>query len=136
MSTRQDTIEDRLANVEEKLSSLQDQLDILPDVVAARIQAQVNKTEIQDWSTNSFISARENRSEEKFPASRICSKFAANQKCSSYLFMAQFSASVKFWQDTIVNYCSKLGKNLFYGEFDLKFRHRISGTYFNNLDFP
>lgn len=48
MSTRQDTIEDRLANVEEKLSSLQDQLDILPDVVAARIQAQVNKTEIQD----------------------------------------------------------------------------------------
>lgn len=43
MSTRQDTIEDRLANVEEKLSSLQDQLDILPDVVAARIQAQVVK---------------------------------------------------------------------------------------------
>lgn len=44
MSTRQDTIEDRLANVEEKLSSLQDQLDILPDVVAARIQAQVIQT--------------------------------------------------------------------------------------------
>ncbi|XP_060536915.1 small conductance calcium-activated potassium channel protein isoform X3 [Cylas formicarius] len=45
MSTRQDTLEDRLTNVEEKLSALQEQLDLLPDLIAARIQTQQEKIE-------------------------------------------------------------------------------------------
>lgn len=42
MSTRQDTLEDRLATVEDKLATLQEQLDLLPDLIASRIQAQVS----------------------------------------------------------------------------------------------
>lgn len=43
MSTRQDTLEDRLATVEDKLVTLQEQIDLLPDLIATRIQAQVNQ---------------------------------------------------------------------------------------------
>ncbi|XP_019765292.1 small conductance calcium-activated potassium channel protein isoform X3 [Dendroctonus ponderosae] len=45
MSTRQDTLEDRLTNVEEKLTALHDQLDLLPDLIASRIQTQQEKIE-------------------------------------------------------------------------------------------
>ncbi|XP_030756175.1 small conductance calcium-activated potassium channel protein isoform X1 [Sitophilus oryzae] len=45
MSTRQDTLEDRLTNMEEKLSALQEQLDLLPDLIASRIQTQQEKIE-------------------------------------------------------------------------------------------
>ncbi|CAG9759974.1 unnamed protein product [Ceutorhynchus assimilis] len=45
MSTRQDTFEDRLTNVEEKLTALQEQLDLLPDLIASRIQTQQEKIE-------------------------------------------------------------------------------------------
>ncbi|XP_031335963.1 small conductance calcium-activated potassium channel protein isoform X1 [Photinus pyralis] len=45
MSTRQDTLEDRLATVEDKLVTLQEQLDLLPDLIATRIQAQAEKME-------------------------------------------------------------------------------------------
>ncbi|XP_059060471.1 small conductance calcium-activated potassium channel protein isoform X1 [Achroia grisella] len=38
MSTRQDTIEERLTSLEEKLSSLQEQVNTLPDVVARCLQ--------------------------------------------------------------------------------------------------
>lgn len=41
MSTRQDTLEDRLTTMEDKLVALQEQLDLLPDLIASRIQAQV-----------------------------------------------------------------------------------------------
>lgn len=41
MSTRQDTFEDRIATMEDKLANLQEQLDLLPDLIASRIQAQV-----------------------------------------------------------------------------------------------
>ncbi|KAF5284106.1 hypothetical protein FQA39_LY17097, partial [Lamprigera yunnana] len=40
MSTRQDTLEDRLATVEDKLVTLQEQIELLPDLIATRIQAQ------------------------------------------------------------------------------------------------
>lgn len=42
MSTRQDALEDRLQHVEDKLTNLQEQLDLLPDLIASRIQAQVS----------------------------------------------------------------------------------------------
>lgn len=45
MSTRQDTLEDRLTNVEEKLTALQEQMDLLPDLIASRIQTQVSRLE-------------------------------------------------------------------------------------------
>ncbi|XP_066157925.1 small conductance calcium-activated potassium channel protein isoform X2 [Euwallacea fornicatus] len=45
MSTRQDTLEDRLTNVEEKLTSMQEALDILPDMIASRIQILQEKSE-------------------------------------------------------------------------------------------
>lgn len=41
MSTRQDSLEDRLTSLEDKLGTLQEQLDLLPDLIASRIQAQV-----------------------------------------------------------------------------------------------
>ncbi|XP_066255364.1 small conductance calcium-activated potassium channel protein isoform X1 [Euwallacea similis] len=45
MSTRQDSLEDRITNVEEKLTSLQEALDILPDMIASRIQILQEKSE-------------------------------------------------------------------------------------------
>ncbi|XP_018568532.1 small conductance calcium-activated potassium channel protein [Anoplophora glabripennis] len=45
MSTRQDTLEDRLTTMEDKLVALQEQLDLLPDLIATRIQSQVEKIE-------------------------------------------------------------------------------------------
>lgn len=41
MSTRQDSLEDRLTTIEDKIVALQEQLDLLPDLIASRIQAQV-----------------------------------------------------------------------------------------------
>lgn len=41
MSTRQDTLEDRLTTMEDKLVALQEQIDLLPDIIVTRIQAQV-----------------------------------------------------------------------------------------------
>lgn len=43
MSTRQDTLEDRLTTMEDKIVALQEQLELLPDIIASRIQAQVLK---------------------------------------------------------------------------------------------
>lgn len=43
MSTRQDSLEDRLTTLEDKLGALQEQLDLLPDLIASRIQAQVGR---------------------------------------------------------------------------------------------
>ncbi|XP_068916485.1 small conductance calcium-activated potassium channel protein isoform X3 [Tenebrio molitor] len=45
MSTRQDTLEDRLTTMEDKIVALQEQLDLLPDLIATRIQAQAEKME-------------------------------------------------------------------------------------------
>ncbi|CAH0562426.1 unnamed protein product [Brassicogethes aeneus] len=45
MSTRQDTLEDRLSSMEDKLSSLQEQLECLPEIIASRIQVQAEKME-------------------------------------------------------------------------------------------
>ncbi|XP_076261249.1 small conductance calcium-activated potassium channel isoform X3 [Rhynchophorus ferrugineus] len=45
MSTRQDAFEDRLTKVEGKLTDLQEQLDLLPDLIASRIQTQQEKIE-------------------------------------------------------------------------------------------
>ncbi|XP_050313355.1 small conductance calcium-activated potassium channel protein isoform X1 [Anthonomus grandis grandis] len=45
MSTRQDTLEDRLTTLEEKLSALQESLELLPDLLATRIQTQQEKLE-------------------------------------------------------------------------------------------
>lgn len=42
MSTRQDTLEDRLTTMEDKLVALQEQLELLPDLLATRIQAHVS----------------------------------------------------------------------------------------------
>lgn len=42
MSTRQDTLEDRLTNMEDKLVALQEQLDLLPDLISSRIQSHVS----------------------------------------------------------------------------------------------
>lgn len=42
MSTRQDALEDRLVTFDEKLVALQEQLELLPDLIASRIAAQVN----------------------------------------------------------------------------------------------
>ncbi|KAJ8938867.1 hypothetical protein NQ318_008017, partial [Aromia moschata] len=42
MSTRQDTLEDRLGTMENKLVTLQEQLDLLPDLIATRIQSQLS----------------------------------------------------------------------------------------------
>lgn len=42
MSTRQDTLEDRLTTMEDKLAALQEQLELMPDIIASRIQVQVN----------------------------------------------------------------------------------------------
>lgn len=41
MSTRQDTLEDRLSAVEDKLTTLQEQLELLPELIASRIAIQV-----------------------------------------------------------------------------------------------
>lgn len=41
MSTRQDNLEDRLTTMEDKIVALQEQLELLPDLIASRIQAQV-----------------------------------------------------------------------------------------------
>lgn len=41
MSTRQDTLEDRLTTMEDKIVALQEQIELLPDLIATRIQAQV-----------------------------------------------------------------------------------------------
>ncbi|CAG9828340.1 unnamed protein product [Diabrotica balteata] len=41
MSTRQDSVEDRLTTMEEKLIALQEQLDLLPELITTRIQTQV-----------------------------------------------------------------------------------------------
>lgn len=43
MSTRQDTLEDRLTTMEDKLVALQEQLELLPDLIATRIQAHVSR---------------------------------------------------------------------------------------------
>lgn len=48
MSTRQDSLEDRLTTLEDKLGTLQEQLDLLPDLIASRIQAQVGVTVFVD----------------------------------------------------------------------------------------
>ncbi|KAJ3639893.1 hypothetical protein Zmor_003263 [Zophobas morio] len=45
MSTRQDTLEDRLTTMEDKIVALQEQLELLPDLIANRIQAQAEKME-------------------------------------------------------------------------------------------
>ncbi|XP_017784268.1 PREDICTED: small conductance calcium-activated potassium channel protein isoform X2 [Nicrophorus vespilloides] len=45
MSTRQDTLEDRLGTLEDKLVALQEQLELLPDLIATRIQAHAEKME-------------------------------------------------------------------------------------------
>ncbi|CAG9855335.1 unnamed protein product [Phyllotreta striolata] len=45
MSTRQDSLEDRLTTMEEKLLALQEQLDLLPELIANRIQTQQEKME-------------------------------------------------------------------------------------------
>lgn len=41
MSTRQDALEDRIAGFEEKLVALQEQIELLPELIATRIAAQV-----------------------------------------------------------------------------------------------
>lgn len=41
MSTRQDTLEDRLSGMEDKLTTLQEQLELLPELIASRIAVQV-----------------------------------------------------------------------------------------------
>lgn len=41
MSTRHDSLEDRLSAVEDKLTNLQEQLDLLPELIASRIAVQV-----------------------------------------------------------------------------------------------
>lgn len=41
MSTRQDSLDDRLAAVEDKLANLQEQIELLPDLIASRIAVQV-----------------------------------------------------------------------------------------------
>lgn len=41
MSTRQDAVDDRLSTLEDKMVALQEQLELLPDLIATRIQAQV-----------------------------------------------------------------------------------------------
>ncbi|KAJ8982801.1 hypothetical protein NQ317_010422 [Molorchus minor] len=45
MSTRQDTLEDRLTTMENKLVALQETIDLLPDLIATRIQTQQEKIE-------------------------------------------------------------------------------------------
>ncbi|XP_045481639.1 small conductance calcium-activated potassium channel protein isoform X1 [Harmonia axyridis] len=45
ISTRQDTVEERLTTMEDKLVALQEQLDLLPDLLANRIQIQSEKNE-------------------------------------------------------------------------------------------
>ncbi|XP_050518895.1 small conductance calcium-activated potassium channel protein [Diabrotica virgifera virgifera] len=45
MSTRQDSVEDRLTTMEEKLIALQEQLDLLPELITTRIQTQQEKME-------------------------------------------------------------------------------------------
>ncbi|XP_044764922.1 small conductance calcium-activated potassium channel protein isoform X4 [Coccinella septempunctata] len=45
ISTRQDTVEERLTTMEDKLVALQEQLELLPDLLANRIQAQAEKNE-------------------------------------------------------------------------------------------
>ncbi|XP_057653339.1 small conductance calcium-activated potassium channel protein isoform X3 [Diorhabda carinulata] len=45
MSTRQDSLEDRLTTMEEKLLALQEQLELLPELIATRIQTQQEKME-------------------------------------------------------------------------------------------
>lgn len=43
MSTRQDSLEDRLTSMEDKLVALQEQLDMLPDLISSRIQSHVSQ---------------------------------------------------------------------------------------------
>ncbi|KAL3289577.1 hypothetical protein HHI36_022991 [Cryptolaemus montrouzieri] len=45
ISTRQDTVDERLTTMEDKLVALQEQLELLPDVIANRIQIQAEKNE-------------------------------------------------------------------------------------------
>lgn len=42
LSQRQESLEDRLSHMEEKLAAVADQLDMLPDLIATRIQTQVS----------------------------------------------------------------------------------------------
>lgn len=42
LSQRQEGLEDRLSHMEEKLAAVADQLDMLPDLLATRIQSQVS----------------------------------------------------------------------------------------------
>ncbi|XP_071054482.1 small conductance calcium-activated potassium channel protein isoform X6 [Onthophagus taurus] len=43
MSTRQDTLEDRLTTIEDKIATLQEQLDLLPELITSRFQAHTEK---------------------------------------------------------------------------------------------
>lgn len=45
LSSRQDTLEDRLATVEDKIIAVQEQLEMLPDLIASRIQAITEKSD-------------------------------------------------------------------------------------------
>ncbi|KAK9890304.1 hypothetical protein WA026_010407 [Henosepilachna vigintioctopunctata] len=45
ISTRQDTVEERLSTMEDKLVALQEQMELLPDIIANRIQVQAEKNE-------------------------------------------------------------------------------------------
>lgn len=77
MSTRQDTLEDRLTTMEDKLVALQEQLDLLPDLIATRIQSQVSNSSLplkpfrQFWDKVDFFSAREDRTKAELPAPGI-----------------------------------------------------------------
>lgn len=42
MSTRQDTLEERLTIIDDKIAALQEQLRLLPDIISSTLQAHVS----------------------------------------------------------------------------------------------
>ena len=51
MSSRQDSVDDRLSTIEDKIAALQEQLEMLPDILSTKIQAHVGilRTNLLAW---------------------------------------------------------------------------------------